>query len=192
MFKELKELIRNRPLTITVVSLNDDRIRVNVIPHVVPKDTDVNGKIKHSHKNEVAEVPDSALKALSTPLSLTGTPDEIDAALPKALSDFAEVHGQLQQTLDKARNEISEAVKAIDEREKNKAKSKSSAGGKNPDKDANSKSDKKPDDAGLLPLWCKPPASNGNDQGGQASSATDTAQPGIHPQATQEVSSSCQ
>lgn len=192
MFSELKDLIAKRPITITVAVLAEGRIRVNVIPQPLPKDAEVNGRIKYSYKSEVAEVPESAIKALSTPLSLTGTPEEIDAELPKALLGFSEAHSQLQQTLDKASTEISAAVKAIDEREKNKQKSKSNSGAKNADKDAGAKSEKKPDDVGLLPLWCKPPADNGNSPSEQAPSTPETAQASVCAQTTQEVSSSCQ
>ena len=156
MFTELKPLIESRPLTITVASLADGRIRVNVIPQALPKDAEANSKIKYSHKDEVAEVPESAVKALTTPLSLTGTPEEIDAALPQALLQYSEAHLHLQQTLDQAKTQISEAVKAIDEREKAKAKSKSSAG-KASDKHANGQEKPKADDVGLLPLWCAQP-----------------------------------
>ena len=192
MFSELKDLIERRPVTITVAAVSEGRIRVNVIPQPLPKDAEINGKIKYSHKNEVAEVPESALKALSTPLSLTGTPEEIDAELPKALLGFSEAHSQLQQTLEKACTEISDAVKAIDEREKNKPKSKSNSGAKNSDKDACPKNEKKPDDAGLLPLWCKPPAADGSDGSAPAAAPSETAQTNLCTQASQEVLSSCQ
>jgi PRTRC genetic system protein E len=156
MFTELKQLIAHRPLTITVVFLTDGRIRVNVVPQALPKDAEVNGKIKFSHKGEVAEVPESALKALATPLSLTGTPEELDAELPQALTQYSEAHVQLQQTLDQAKTQISEAVRAIDEREKAKPKSKTGGARKDDEKTVKPEEKGKPADVGLLPLWSAP------------------------------------
>ena len=83
MFKELQPLLAKRSLTITVAALNGEQIRVNVIPHSRPEDTKVNEQIKYSHKDEVAAIPDAAVKALTTPISLTGTAEEIDAKLSR-------------------------------------------------------------------------------------------------------------
>jgi hypothetical protein len=57
-------------------------------------------------------------------LSLTGTAEEIDQELAQTLKNFAESHVQLQETFDRAKEQIAEAVKAIEERDKNKSKSK--------------------------------------------------------------------
>ncbi len=154
MFAELYPLLAQRSLTITVAALNEGQIRVNVIPHSRPEDTKVNEQITYSHKDEVARIPDAAIKALTTPISLTGTAEEIDLKLSSVLLEFVESHKQLQGSFDRASSEIAEAVKAIDER--NKAKSKSKA--------ANSKNDAKADaklkpegdssqPADTLPLW---------------------------------------
>jgi PRTRC genetic system protein E len=125
MFTELMPLIEQRPITITVAVLSGShQIRVNVVPKTLEKDSQVNDKIGYSNKDKVAKVPDTAIKALTTPLSLTGTPEEIDAELAQALREFVESHVQLQKTVDQAKEQIAEAVQAIEEREKNKAKSK--------------------------------------------------------------------
>jgi len=128
MFTELMPLIEQRPLTITVAVLNGGRqIRVNVVPQTLEKDGKVNDKIGYSTKDKIAKVPDEAIKALTTPLSLTGTAEEIDAELAQALREFAESHVQLQKTVDQAKEQIAEAVKAIEERDKNRAKVKTAA-----------------------------------------------------------------
>jgi PRTRC genetic system protein E len=192
MFTELKTLIQNRPLAITVAALSEGRIRVNVIPQTLPKDTEANGKIKYSHKSEVAEVPEAAVKALTTPLSLTGTPEEIDAALPRALLEYSESHGKLQQTLDQAKAQIGEAVKAIDDREKAKAKSKTNTSTKNGEQETKAHDEKKTDEVGLLPLWCKPAAGSASvSDDAAAASSSGAAQPALPSQST-EVSNSCQ
>jgi len=128
MFTELMPLIEHRPVTITVAVLaGSHRIRVNVVPKSLEKDSQINDKIGYSNKDKIAKVPDEAIKALTTPLSLTGTAEEIDAELVQALREFAESHVQLQKTVDQAKEQIAEAVKAIEERDKNKAKLKTAA-----------------------------------------------------------------
>lgn len=128
MFTELMPLIENRPVTITVAVVSAGSIiRVNVVPQTLQKDGDVNEKIGYSNKDKIAKVPDAAIKALTTPLSLTGTPEEIDEELAQTLKGFAESHVQLQKTFDRAKEQIAEAVKAIEERDKNKSKSKTVA-----------------------------------------------------------------
>lgn len=123
MFTELMPLIEQRPVTITVAVLSGShRIRVNVVPKSLEKDSQANDKIGYSNKEKIAKVPDEAIQALTTPLSLTGTAEEIDAELAQALREFAESHVQLQKTVDQAKEQIAEAVKAIEERDKNKAK----------------------------------------------------------------------
>jgi len=125
MFKELLPLIENRALTITVSALGENQlIRVNVIPQVLERDGQVNKKIGLSNKDQVAEVPDVAIKALTTPLSLTGTVEEIDAELAQTLTNFVACHLGLQKTFNQAKEQIADAVKAIEERDKSKHKSK--------------------------------------------------------------------
>lgn len=144
MFKELEVLLAKRSLTITVAALAAGQIRVNVIPHSRPEDTKVNEQIKYTHKDEVAAIPDSSIKALTTPISLTGTAEEIDAKLADVLLQFVESHTQLQATFDRASIEISEAVKAIDERNKNKPKVKTTASKAEQKEDPKAKADDKP------------------------------------------------
>jgi PRTRC genetic system protein E len=103
VFTELKKLIAKRSLTITVAVLDDEQIRVNVVPHARPADSKVNEQIKYSNKSEVASVPEEAIKALTTPISITGTAEEIDAKFPAILCDYLESHVRLQETLDRAR-----------------------------------------------------------------------------------------
>jgi PRTRC genetic system protein E len=148
MFTDLKQLLAKRSLTITVALLDNGQIRVNVVPHVRPEDSKINEQIKYSTKSEVAPVPDEAIKALTTPISITGTADEIDAKFPAILSQYVESHVQLQETLDRASTEIAEAVKAIDERNKAKTKDKTVK------KEEKSKSEEpKPKADETLPLW---------------------------------------
>lgn len=118
MFTELMPLIKNRPLTITVAVEGDSRLRLNIVPKPLEKDKGANGKIGSTHSKEVAPIPNEAIHALTTPLSITGTPEEVDAGLAEALTKYAASHQTLQQSFDSAAANIAEAVKAIDERER--------------------------------------------------------------------------
>ena len=92
MFAELYPLLTQRSLTITIAALSEGQIRVNVIPHSRPEDTKINEQITYSHKDEVARIPEAAVKALTTPISLTGTAEEIDLRLASVLLEFVESH----------------------------------------------------------------------------------------------------
>lgn len=153
MFTELKQLLARRSLTITVAALENEHLRVNVVPHSLPEDRKANDQIKYSHKNEVATVPDEAIKALITPLSITGTAEEIDVQFPAILSQYVESHVTLQQTLDRASSQISEAVKAIDERNKNKTKEKGTNSKKEEKEEKAAKSQPETKSDETLPLW---------------------------------------
>jgi PRTRC genetic system protein E len=76
---------------ITVAREDEKTLRVNVIPKRVKED----------------ENP-----ALSTPLSYTGTPEELDAELGKHLASYVECHAQLGSTLAQAKAEMEAAAKA--------------------------------------------------------------------------------
>lgn len=151
MFRELMPLIEHRPLSITVAALSGGRIRVNVVPQMLEKDGKVNDKVGYSNKDKIAKVPESAMTALTTPLSLTGTAEEIDQSLAEALTQFVQSHGRLQHTLDEAREQIAEAVRAAEERDKSKTKTKNANGGT-----TDKKEEKKSGSGELLPLWCAP------------------------------------
>ena len=90
--------------------LENEQIRVNVVPHLRPEDNKVNEPIKFSHKNEVAEVPEGAIQALTTPISITESAEEIDTNFPALLSQYVESHVPLQETVDRAGHEIAAAV----------------------------------------------------------------------------------
>jgi PRTRC genetic system protein E len=198
MFTELESLLAKRSLTITVAALGEGQIRVNVIPHPRPEDTKVNEQVKYSHRDEVASIPESAVKALTTPISLTGVAQEIDAKLSGVLLQFVESHMQLQATFDRASAEISEAVKAIDERNKNKPKTKAASAKAEQKEDPKAKPEdgkSKPEET--LPLWwtdssVQPPGVSATTTGAPAP-ATQAASPQSGGQSAnvQEVSQPC-
>ena len=170
MFKELMPVVQDRPLTITVVALAGGKIKVCVIPQSQDKDGKVNNKVGYQAEKEVNKIPDAAIKALTTPLALTGTPEELDAGLAEKLTTYAASHAQLQHGIAQATQEITDAVKAIEDR--NKAKSKTKADTTSGKKDsADTHEEKKtasaPEQTATLPLaWCAAPAPavSANDQ----------------------------
>jgi PRTRC genetic system protein E len=90
MFKELAPYLRQRAVLLTVTHIQDDQIRVNVIPQ----------KLK-----------DGENAALTTPLTITGTADELDRDLPATLVNFVSAHLELRNTLDRAKAEMDAAAK---------------------------------------------------------------------------------
>ena len=80
MFQELMPLLAQRTLIVTMSRAGDDEIRINVVPKPLKSDQD-----------------DGAV--LSTPLSLTGSPKELDEQLPRQLVEFVEAHLALSSTL---------------------------------------------------------------------------------------------
>lgn len=92
MFKELAPYLRQRAVLLTVTRLEeDDQIRVNIIPK----------KLK-----------DGENAALTTPLTVTGTAEELDRDLPSTIVNFVSAHLQLKNTLERAQEEMDAAAKA--------------------------------------------------------------------------------
>ena len=91
MFVELMPLLGERTVMITVSRVNQNSIRVNFIP--LRKKEDEN-------------------PALATPLSLSGTPEELDRELGSSLASYVEENLRLQTTLTEARAEMEAAAKA--------------------------------------------------------------------------------
>ena len=91
MFKELGPLLRQRTVVMILTRLEDDTIRVNVIPR----------KLNESEND-----------ALTTPLSVTGTAEDLDAQLPSALVQFVGAHLELKNTLETAKEQMAAAAKA--------------------------------------------------------------------------------
>jgi PRTRC genetic system protein E len=151
LFTQLMALIQKRPITLTVAAVSSTQIRVNVVPQQSENDKKANAAIGHSHAKEVAAIPDEALQGLSTPLCLTGTPEEIDAELVTTLTRFTELHVGLQQSVDNAADSIREACKAIEERERIK-KDKGKVPGNAKSTDGKKEEDKKSPEETALPL----------------------------------------
>jgi PRTRC genetic system protein E len=101
MFQQLVPLLRQRSVLLTVTSLDEDQIRVNVLPK---------------------KLADGENAALTTPMSFTGTAAELDAQLPDAIVSFVASHLELKSTLDRAKEEMAAAAKVAQDEARNKSK----------------------------------------------------------------------
>jgi PRTRC genetic system protein E len=91
MFKELAPLVRHRAVLFTVSQVEDDQFRVNVIPK---------------------KIIDGENDALTTPVSVTGTVEDLDRELPETLLHFVSSHLELRNSLERGKAEMEEASKA--------------------------------------------------------------------------------
>src|ERR1700689_4070558 len=106
MFVELMPLLAGRTVLITVAKVNDKTLRVNVIPALAKADDN---------------------PALSTPLTYTGSPEELAAELGKHLSGYVQTHQQTASTLAEAKATMEAAAKAAQEEAKRKAEERKKA-----------------------------------------------------------------
>ena len=108
MFKELVPVLRDRAVLLTVTLVDADQIRVNIVPK----------KLKDGDND-----------ALTTPLSVTGTAEDLDAELSPTIISFVGSHLQTKNTLEKAKAEMDAASKTAqaEARAKSKTPTKASA-----------------------------------------------------------------
>ena len=101
MFKELVPVLRDRAVLLTVTLVDPDQIRVNIVPK----------KLKDGDND-----------ALTTPLSVTGTAEDLDAELSSTIISFVGSHLQMKNTLEKAKAEMDAASKAAQAEARAKSK----------------------------------------------------------------------
>jgi PRTRC genetic system protein E len=101
MFKELVPILRDRAVLLTVTLVETDQIRVNIVPK----------KLKDGDND-----------ALTIPLSVTGTAEELDAELSSTIIGFVGSHLQMKNTLEKAKAEMEAASKAAQAEARSKSK----------------------------------------------------------------------
>ena len=101
MFKELAPVLRDRAVLMTVTLVDADQIRVNIVPK----------KLKDSDND-----------ALTTPLSVTGTAEDLDAELSSTIVGFVGSHLQMKNTLEMAKAEMDAASKAAQAEARAKSK----------------------------------------------------------------------
>ena len=110
MFQELMPLLGQRIVIIALSRVSDDEMRINVVPKPLKSDQQDDGA------------------ALTTPLSVTGTPKELDEQLPGQLVEFVETHLGLSSTLKSANQQMEAAAKAAREAARKSTTSKSYGG----------------------------------------------------------------
>jgi len=96
VFVELMPLLKDRTLLLTIARVGE-KVKVNVIP---------------------AKAKEGEDQALTTPLSYTGSPEELDAELGKHLASCVDTHVALGSTLAEAKAEMDAAAKAARQKAK--------------------------------------------------------------------------
>ena len=90
MFTQLLGLLKDRAVTITASDAGEGKLRVCIVP--LKKNDDENA-------------------ALSAPLMIVGTAEEIDAGLPEAISSYVETYTPLNEQTERIRAEREQATK---------------------------------------------------------------------------------
>src|SRR5271157_4669559 len=149
MFAELMPLLRKRRLLLTVSLIEGDTIRATVVPQKAT-DTDDN--------------------AVTTPLAITGTAEELDHDLPQQLVEFTGAHLQLQTTLASAKAEMEAAAKAAREEPRKKTSKPSSASNSTtPAAPAATPVPKEPEAPSLFAAQAQPETTAAEEEGGETS-----------------------
>lgn len=110
MFTELMPLLKQRAVIMTISDVGDGLLRINVIPRKVEGGTDEN-------------------TALTSPLCITGSPDELDQELPNQLASFSESIVKTATNLDEVKAQHAAAVKAFEAENRKKLDEKRKANG---------------------------------------------------------------
>jgi PRTRC genetic system protein E len=110
MFQELMPLLTQRMLLLTLSRVSEEQICVNVIPKALQSD------------------PKDDTVALAMPLSVTGSPKELDEQLSRHLVEFVGTHLQLSSTLKSAKEQMEAAAKTAREAARKPTNSKSHSG----------------------------------------------------------------
>lgn len=95
MFTELEPLLADRTLVLTLAGAPGGAVRVNVVPKALREN-------------------DSAEKALTMPLSMTGTAAELDREFPAQLANYAQSIVETSSTLNQIRETHKAAVKELE------------------------------------------------------------------------------
>jgi PRTRC genetic system protein E len=96
VFTELKPLLKQRVVMITVSDIGEGLLRVNIIPR----------------KLGDGDSEDNA--ALTTPLTVTGKAEELDRDLPSQLTSFTESIAKSGSNLEEVKTQHTAAIKAVE------------------------------------------------------------------------------
>ncbi|HLJ13894.1 MAG TPA: PRTRC system protein E [Bryobacteraceae bacterium] len=110
MFAELMPLLRQRAVIMTISDVGEGLLRINVIPRKVEGGTEEN-------------------TALTSPLSITGSPEELDRELPGQLASFTESILRASTNLEELKAQHAAAMKAVEAENRKKLDEKRKANG---------------------------------------------------------------
>jgi PRTRC genetic system protein E len=102
MFTELKPLLKQRVVMITVSDIGEGLLRVNIIPR------------------KLGDVESEDNAALTTPLTVTGRAEELDRDLASQLASFTESIAKSGSNLEEVKTQHTAAVKAVEAENKRK------------------------------------------------------------------------
>lgn len=111
MFTELKPLLKQRVVMITVSDIGEGLLRVNIIPR----------KLGDGGSEDNA--------ALTTPLTVTGKAEELDRDLPSQLASFTESIAKSGSNLEEVRTQHTAAIKAVEAENKKRLDEKKKTNG---------------------------------------------------------------
>ena len=110
VFTELMPLLKQRAVMITISDLGEGLLRVNIIPRRIEGSSEDNA-------------------ALTTPLSITGKPEELDRELPGQLTSFTESIAKTGSNLEELKTQHAAAIKALEAENKKKLDDKKKVNG---------------------------------------------------------------
>jgi PRTRC genetic system protein E len=155
VFVELMPMLSGRTVMISVAREDHKAIRVCVIPK---------------------KTKDDENPALMTPLSYTGTPEELDSELGKHLASYVECHARLGSTLAQAKAEMDAAAKAAQEEARKKAAERGKKATDKPATNTDSVPAPAPPPAATMTLFGgSPPAASASGEHSPAAPAAATA-----------------
>jgi PRTRC genetic system protein E len=96
VFTELKPLLKQRVVMITVSDIGEGLLRVNIIPR------------------KLADGDSEDNAALTTPLTVTGKAEELDRDLPGQLASFTESIAKSASNLEEVKTQHTAAIKAVE------------------------------------------------------------------------------
>jgi PRTRC genetic system protein E len=111
MFTELLPLLKDRTLMLIIAGVSDETLRVNVIPQ----------QRKSGNENDTAE------NAITSPLTITGTADELDREFAKQIAGFRGSLDRLKSNLGEIESAHAAALKTVEEERKKELNSKRKA-----------------------------------------------------------------
>jgi PRTRC genetic system protein E len=112
MFTELLPLLKDRTLMLIIAGISDKTLRVNVIP-----------QRKSGKENDAAE------NAFTSPLTITGTAEELDREFAQQIGGYRASLDHLKSNLGEIESAHAAAVKTIEEERKKELNSKRKASG---------------------------------------------------------------